>query len=53
MNARERLELSHWKPEAYRTLKDAGIEFQDRAERIGAVVGWIGFTALIAAILFV
>lgn len=58
MNARERLELSHWRRESFRTLRDAGLEdvpstFEDRAERVLAAVGWIGFSALICAVLFI
>jgi hypothetical protein len=56
MNARERLELSHFRPETYRTLRDAGIENvetrEDRAIRLVSVAGWVFFLALMGAVLF-
>ena len=59
MNARERLELSHFRPETYRTLKDAGIEHTrrssdrvGRAEKLVSIAGWIFFLALMGAVLF-
>jgi hypothetical protein len=56
VNARERLELSHFRPETYRTLRDAGIDEvetrEDRAIRLVSVAGWIFFTALMGAVIF-
>lgn len=57
MNATDR-ELKHWRPESYRTLRDAGVhsEIHDpllhRAERVLSLVGWIGGVLLLAVILF-
>lgn len=51
MNARERIELSHWRPEFYRTLRDAGIDSSPtlhRAEDVISTVGWVFFFTVIA-----
>ena len=56
MNARERLELSHWRPETYESLKAAGLDEiearEDKAIRLVSVAGWIFFIALMGAVIF-
>lgn len=59
MNRHEQIEMAHWKPEAYRSQREAGIDQHPCAdhwlasfERVLAAVGWVGFTALVLIVLY-
>lgn len=57
MDDQTRTEMSHWRRECYRTLRDAGLEdvpdtFTDRAQRVLAAAGWIFGIAVLAVVMY-
>ena len=62
MNKHTTREMAKWRPESYRSERSADLhnypcrnrsqDIVDQAERVGAVVGFVGFLLLLTAILY-